>query len=140
MRLFYRDKKHAFFTIIFLIAAAWNLIGAAFGYFNTEFTFQEMFNRELNDPLVYQIYHGTWGTTLLFFFGYIMVALNPIKHSGLAFIGGIGKLFFAIAELRLYLSGLANPIILVIVVGDFIFCILFIYYFVQLYKQKITIL
>lgn len=140
MQLFKRNTDHPFLTFIFFIAAVWNLIGAAFGYLNTEFTFQQIFNRELNDPLFYQVYHGTWGTTLIFFLGYLMVAWNPIKHSGVAFIGGIGKLFFAIAELRLYLSGLANPIILIIVIGDFVFCILFIYYFVQLYRKKVLII
>ena len=140
MQLFKRNKDTPFLTLIFLIAAIWNLIGAAFGYFNTEFTFQQIFNRELNDPLFYQVYHGTWGTTLVFFLGYLMVAWNPIKHTGVAFIGGIGKLFFAIAELRLYLSGLADPLILIIVIGDFVFCILFVYYFVQLYRQKVFII
>lgn len=140
MKLFERNKDNPSLTIIFILAAVWNLVGAAFGYFNTEFTFQQMFNRPLNDPLFYQVYHGTWGTTLVFFIGYAMVAWNPIKHTGVAFIGGIGKLFFAIAELGLYLSGLANPIILIIVIGDFVFCILFIYYFVQLYKQRVPII
>lgn len=140
VKLFQRNKDNPFFTMIFLIAAVWNLIGAGFGYFNTEFTFQQMFNRELNDPLFYQVYHGTWGTTMLFFMGYAIVAWNPVKHTGLALIGGIGKLFFAIAELRLYLSGLANPVILIIVIGDFVFCILFIYYFVQLYTQKVSVI
>jgi hypothetical protein len=57
-----------------------------------------------------------------------------------ALIGGIGKLAFAIAELQLYLDGLANSLILIIVVGDFIFCALFVYYFVKMYTNKKAIL
>lgn len=135
-----RNKEFPFFTGLFLVAAAWNLIGAVFGYFNTEFTFQEIFGKELNDPLFYEIYKGAWGTTLMFFIGYLMVAYNPVKHSGLALIGGIGKFSFAIAELELYLTGLANSKILIIVIGDFIFCAFFVYYLVKLYNQKKAII
>ncbi|MCU0469805.1 MAG: hypothetical protein MUF58_14495 [Arcicella sp.] len=134
-----RNKEFPFFTILYLVAAAWNLVGAIFGYFNPEYTFQGIFERPLNDPLFYEIYKGAWGTTFLFFFGYLIVAYNPIKHSGLALIGGIGKFFFAIAELQLYLAGLANALILIIVIGDFIFCAFFVYYFFKLYQQKQTI-
>jgi hypothetical protein len=49
-------------------------------------------------------------------------------------------LAFAIAELQLYLDGLANSLILIIVVGDFIFCSLFVYYFVKMYTNKKAIL
>jgi hypothetical protein len=135
-----RNKEFPFFTALFVVAAAWNLVGAGFGYFNTEFTFQGIFGRELTDPLFREIYKGAWGTTLMFFFGYLFVAYNPVKHSGLALIGGVGKFSFAIAELQLFLAGLAHPVILIIVVGDFIFCALFAYYFVALYKHNHAII
>ena len=105
-----RNKDYPFFTGLFVLAAVWNLVGAGFGYFNTEYTFQGLFERELNDPLFYEIYKGAWGTTLMFFIGYLLVAYNPVKHSGVALIGGIGKLAFAIAELQLYLDGICKSI------------------------------
>lgn len=135
-----RNTEYPFFSSLFILAATWNLIGAGFGYFNTEYTFMGLFERELTDPLFYEIYKGAWGTTLMFFIGYLLVAYNPVKHSGVALIGGIGKLAFAIAELQLYLDGLANSIILIIVVGDFIFSALFIYYFIKLNSDKKAIL
>ncbi len=135
-----RNKEFPFFTWLFIFAAVWNLIGAGFGYFNTEYTFQGIFGRELNDPLFYEVYKGAWGTTLMFFIGYLLVAYNPIKHTGIALIGGIGKLSFAIAELNLYLDGLANSKILIIIVGDFIFCAFFVYYFVKLFLLKKAII
>ncbi len=46
-----RNKDYPFFTGLFVLAAVWNLVGAGFGYFNTEHTFQSLFERELNDPL-----------------------------------------------------------------------------------------
>lgn len=131
-----RNKNYPFFTGLFIVASLWNLLGAGFGYFNTECTFQGLFDRELNDPLFYEIYKGAWGTTLMFFIGYLLVAYDPVKHIGVALIGGIGKVAFAIAELQLYLTGLANSLILIIVIGDFIFCGLFLYYFVKIYSLK----
>lgn len=131
-----RNKDFPFFTGLFFVAALWNLIGAGFGYFNTAYTFQGLFDRELSDPLFYEIYKGAWGTTLMFFIGYLLVAYDPVKHSGVALIGGIGKLAFAIAELQLYLAGLANTKILIIVAGDFAFCALFVYYFIEIYIRR----
>jgi hypothetical protein len=131
-----RNKEFTFFTRLFMVAALWNLIGAYFGYFNTAYTFQGIFGRELSDPLFYEIYKGAWGTTLMFCVGYLLVAYDPVKHSGVALIGGIGKFSFAIAELQLYLNGLANSIILIIVIGDFVFCALFVYYFSKLHTAK----
>ena len=48
---------------LFVAAALWNLLGAAFGYVNTEFTFQLFFGRAWTDPLMQPIYQGAWGTT-----------------------------------------------------------------------------
>ncbi|MFN3848090.1 MAG: hypothetical protein ACK4NY_01620 [Spirosomataceae bacterium] len=131
-----RNREFPFFTNLFVVAALWNLIGAGFGFFNTEYTFQGLFERKLNDPLFYEVYKGAWGTTLMFFMGYLLVAYNPVRHSGIAIIGFVGKLSFAIAELQLYTSGLANSKILIIVIGDFIFCAFFIYYFIELFNRK----
>lgn len=129
-------KGFSFYSWIFLLAAVWNMIGACFGYFNTAFTFQEVFDQPLTDPLFFEIYKGAWGTTLLFFIGYLLVAYNPIKHWGVALIGGIGKLAFAISELQLFQANLANQKILIIVIGDFLFCIVFIGYFLKLIKYN----
>lgn len=129
-----------FFKYMFLLAALWNLIGAAFGFFNTAYTFQHLFDRELSDPLHHAIYQGSWGTTLVYFFGYLIVAYNPVKHPGIVIVGGIGKLGFAIKLMQLYLSGIANSLIFIVVVGDFIFLLLFVYYFMCLFKAKVSIL
>lgn len=131
-----KSQNFTFFRNLFILAALWNLIGALFGYFNTEYTFLSLFNRELNDPVFYEIYKGAWGTSLMFFLGYLLVARNPVKHSGVVFIGGIGKFSFAITELQLYIKNLADSKILIIVIGDFIFCAFFIFYFFKLYINK----
>ena len=135
-----KNKEITFFKSLFLISAIWNLIGAIFGYFNTAYTFNGFFNRELSDPLIYAIYQGAWGTTLVYFIGYLIVANNPLKHTGIVIVGGIGKIGFAISLLKFYLAGLAGPVVFVVIAGDFIFALLFIYYFLRLYKSKENIL
>lgn len=135
-----KNNELTFFKYMFLLAALWNLTGAVFGYFNTAFTFQHFFDRERSDPLFHAIYQGSWGTTFVYFFGYLIVAHNPVKHVGIVVVGGIGKLGFAVKLLQLYMAGLANSLIFIVIVGDFIFLLLFAYYFVALFKAKESIL
>jgi len=134
------DKETVFLKVLFISAALWNLTGALLGYFNTAYTFRIFFERELTDPLIHAVYQGAWGTTLLYFFGYLIVASNPVKHTGIVIVGGIGKVGFAIKLLQLYLAGIANPVVLIIISGDFIFTLLFLYYFYRLFKSNIRII
>lgn len=134
------SRRLNFLKAIFLMAALWNLTGAGFGYFNTAYTFQHFFNKELADPLFYEIYRGAWGTTLVYFFGYLIVAYNPIKHTGIVIVGGIGKLGYVASLLRLYMAGVADPVVFIVVVGDSIFLLFFIYYFLQLHMARESIL
>ena len=133
-------KELKLIRIIFITAALWNLTGAIFGFFNPAITFHTLFDRDLTDPLFHSIYQGAWGVTLMFFIGYSIVAYNPIKHTGIVLIGEIGKTGFVISLLKLYLSGFAQSIVFVIIVGDVIFIILFVYYFYVLHKAKEKIL
>lgn len=135
-----KNTEITFFRALFIVSALWNLIGAIFGYFNTAYTFNGFFNRELIDPLYYAIYQGAWGTTLVYFIGYSIVAYNPLKHTGIVIVGGIGKIGFAISLLKFYMSGIAGPVVFIVIAGDFIFALLFLYYFMRLYKAKESIL
>lgn len=131
-----QESEIRLFRMGFVVAALWNLLGAYYGYLNTAATFYEFFGRELNDPLIFAIYKGAWGTTLVYFFGYLVVAKNPVKHSGIVIVGGIGKVGFAITLLQLYLTGLASKIVFIVVIGDFVFTAFFLYYFYRLYQNK----
>lgn len=130
------SKELTIFKVFFIIASLWNLIGAFFGYFNTAYTFNGLFDRELTDPLFYTIYQGAWGTTLVYFIGYAIVASNPIKHYGIVIVGGIGKIGFAISLLKFYLAGLANSLVFIVIIGDFIFSLVFVFYFFRLYEAN----
>lgn len=134
------EKEIKFFKILFIISALWNLIGAVFGYFNTAYTFQGFFGRELSDPLYYAIYQGAWGTTLVYIIGYSIVAYNPLRHTGIVIVGGIGKVAFAISLFKFYLSDLAGSVVFIVIIGDLIFALLFLYYFIRLRKTKESIL
>lgn len=135
-----QNKEFTLFRAFFIVAALWNLLGAIFGYFNTAFTFQHFFGRELNDPLLYAIYKGAWGTTLVYFIGYLIVAFNPVRHPGIVIVGGIGKVGYAIKLLELYSTGIASPVVLIVVIGDFLFSLFFVYYFIRMYQAKEKIL
>ena len=115
----------ALFRWLFLSAALWNLIGAVPGYFFTEQMFEAVFARELDDPLMALIYRGSWGTSVLYFFGYLMVARDPARHSAVVLLGGLGKVFFAKTLVGAYLSGLTSPTALIIITGDIVFVALF---------------
>ncbi|WP_139793899.1 hypothetical protein [Reichenbachiella faecimaris] len=134
-----KNTAITFFRVLFILSALWNLIGAIFGYFNTAYTFNGLFNRQLTDPLYYAIYQGAWGTTLVYFIGYSIVAYNPLKHTGIVIVGGIGKIGFAISLLKFYLSGIAGSVVLIVIIGDFIFVLLFLYYFIKLFMAKQSI-
>ncbi|HBS06568.1 MAG TPA: hypothetical protein DEA96_16485 [Leptospiraceae bacterium] len=126
-----RRELH-FYKGLFFIGALWNLLGAVFGYFDTAETYRSFFGVALSDPLQFAIYRGSWGTTLLYFLGYLMVASNPEKHTGIVAIGTLGKVFFAWKLLSLYSAGLAQPIVLIVVIGDAIFAALFALYLVRM--------
>lgn len=122
-------------SILFLIVALWNLTGAIPGYFLTEMTYHVFFGRELIDPLYLSIYRGAWGSTLLYFIGYLFVARRPEKHTGIVILGMIGKIFFAKTLLAHYLTGVAGPVVLIVISGDMLFSLLFIVYLYSMYRN-----
>lgn len=59
------------------------------GYFDSANMFHRLFSRELTDPVMMAIYKGSWGTTFLYFFGYLLVAYNPLRHTGVVILNTI---------------------------------------------------
>ncbi|MBK8236678.1 MAG: hypothetical protein IPK74_14095 [Deltaproteobacteria bacterium] len=95
-----------------------------------------MFDRALSDPLLTSIYRGAWGTTFLYFVGYLIVARDPERHTGIVLLGTIGKVFFAINLLSLYAHGLATDLVFVVVVGDSVFSALFVRYLFSMHAHR----
>ncbi len=121
-----------FFRIFFLISALWNFAGAFPGLLDSAGMFEREFGRELADPVMVAVYRGAWGTALLYGFGFLVVAHNPVRHTGVVMMGGLGKTLFALNLLVMYLNGWTSDFAVVVIGGDVVFVLLFVIYFLRL--------
>lgn len=135
-----QDMEPTRFRAIFIAAALWNLAGGLPGYFDSPSVFYALFGAELSDPLMISVYRGAWGTTFLYFVGYLIVARNPGRHTGIVLLGTIGKVFFAANLLNLYAQGLATSLVLVVVAGDSVFSVLFVLYLLGMRRHRLGLL
>jgi len=120
------------FRILFLISALWNFIGAFPGLFDSAGMFEREFGRALTDPVLVAVYRGAWGTALLYGFGFLAVAYNPVRHSGVVLMGGMGKALFALNLLYMYQNGWTSEFAILVIGGDVVFVALFLLYFLRL--------
>ncbi len=125
-------RERMAFRILFLTSAIWNFTGALPGLSDSAGMFQREFGRELTDPVMIAVYRGAWGTALLYGLGFLVVAFNPVRQSGIVLMGGTGKVLFALNLLYMYLQGWTSDFALVVIVGDVVFVSLFALYFVRL--------
>ena len=126
--------------ILFLVSAIWNFAGAVPGLMDTSGMFEREFGRALTDPVMVSVYRGAWGTAFLYGFGFLMVAANPVKHTGIVLMGGTGKALFALNLLFMHLNGWTSPFALVVILGDIVFIALFVLYFIELKRRGHAIL
>jgi len=120
------------FRSLFVIAALWNFAGALPGLFDSAGMFEREFGRNLADPVMVAVYRGAWVTALLYGFGFLIVALNPVRHTGVILMGGLGKGLFALNLAYMYLNGWTSDFAIVVIAGDVIFFMLFVVYFARL--------
>ena len=128
------------FRILFLISAIWNFAGALPGLFDSAGMFAQEFGRELTDPVLIAVYRGAWGTAFLYGFGFLAVAYNPVRHTGIVMMGGLGKALFALNLLFMYLNDWTSDFAIVVILGDVIFVTLFIIYFLRLRQHGHSLL
>ena len=128
-----------FFRIFFVIAALWNFAGAIPGLIDTAGMFEREFGRALTDPVMVAVYRGAWGTALLYGFGFLMVALNPQRHTGIVAMGGLGKALFALNLLQMHLNRWTSDFAIVVIAGDVLFVAIFLVYFVRLKRLGVTL-
>lgn len=128
-------RELLFFRALFVIAALWNFAGALPGLFDSAGMFAREFGRDLSDPVMVAIYRGAWGTALLYGFGFLLVAWNPARHTGVVLMGGLGKALFALNLAHMYLNGWTSDFAIVVIVGDVIFFVLFVAYFARLRRH-----
>ncbi len=120
------------FRSLFVIAALWNFAGALPGLFDSAGMFEREFGRNLADPVMVAVYRGAWVTALLYGFGFLIVALNPVRHTGVILMGGLGKGLFALNLAYMCLNGWTSDFAIVVIAGDIIFFTLFVVYFVRI--------
>ena len=94
--------------------------------------FEREFGHKLADPVMVAVYRGAWATAFLYGFGFIMVAYNPIRHTGVVMMGGLGKALFALNLLVMYLNDWTSDFAIVVIGGDTVFVFLFVIYFLRL--------
>lgn len=128
------------FRLLFVVSTLWNFAGAFPGLTDTAGMFEREFGRALTDPVMIAVYRGAWGTAFIYGFGFLMVAYNPYRHTGIVLMGGIGKLLFALNLLGMYLSGWTSNFAVLVIVGDLFFIIFFVYYFLRLRQLGCKIL
>jgi hypothetical protein len=133
-------REARFFRAFFLVAAMWNFVGAVPGVLDPAGMFAREFGRALADPVQVAIYRGAWGTALLYGFGFLVVARNPARHSGVVAMGGLGKALFALNLAFMYLNGWTSWFAVVVIVGDIVFVAVFAGYFMRLRRSGIALL
>ncbi len=133
------DRERKLFAWLFVIAALWNFAGALPGFIDSKGIFAREFGRELADPVMVVVYRGAWGTALLYGFGFLMVARNPVRHTGVVLMGGFGKAFFALHLLYMYLKGWTSDFALVVIGGDVLFVAAFAAYLRSVKRHGYTL-
>lgn len=128
-------RERMAFRLLFTIAAVWNFAGALPGFFDSAGMFAREFGRELADPVMVAVYRGAWGTALLYGFGFGFAAYDPVRHSGVVLMGGVGKALFALNLAWMYLNGWTSDFALVVIGGDIVFVALFVQYFRRLRRH-----
>lgn len=125
-------RELGFFRALFVISAIWNFAGAFPGLMDSAGMFEREFGRVLVDPVLVAVYRGAWGTAMLYGFGFLVVAYNPGRHTGIVLMGGLGKALFAFNLLGMYLNGWTSNFAIVVIGGDVIFVLLFLIYVLRM--------
>ncbi|MFM2399009.1 MAG: hypothetical protein RL341_1166 [Pseudomonadota bacterium] len=128
------------FRAWFLIAAIWNFAGGLPGVFDPAGMFAHEFGYALADPVQVAVYRGAWGTALLYGFGFLAVARDPARHSGVVAMGGLGKALFALNLTYMYLNGWTSGFAILVILGDIVFTAAFVVYFLRLRRSGIPLL
>ena len=139
-KTFLQSKETKAFRALFIVSALWNFAGAIPGLLDPSGMFKREFGHALNDPIMVAVYRGAWGTAFLYGFGFLLAAKDPVRHTGIVLMGGAGKALFALNLLIMYLKGWTSSFAILVIAGDVVFVVLFIFYFVKLRRSGHSIL
>lgn len=133
-------RELTFYRLLFLVSAIWNFAGAIPGLADPVGMFAREFGRQLTDPVLVAVYRGAWGTAFLYGIGFLLVAHQPARHTGIIMMGGLGKALFALNLLQMQLNGWTSPFATVVIAGDAIFVALFLRFLIRLKQLGAPIL
>ncbi len=136
----FTGRELTFFRALFIVSALWNFAGAFPGIFDSAGMFEREFGQVLANPVMIAVYRGAWATAFLYGIGFLMVAYNPIRHTGVVMMGGLGKALFALNLLVMYINGWTSSFAIVVIAGDAIFVLLFVFYFWRIKQRGLTLL
>ena len=124
------------FSIMLIVAAAWNLVGAALVFANLSRHIALFFGRNavIDDPIAMLNTIGFWGSVVLFGIGYLIVAANPAKNHGIIFLAIIGKVAVFLIWTWYWWRGYATALALFGGVGDLIFAVLLMFFLLRIRK------
>jgi hypothetical protein len=135
----FAGRELTLFRVLFCIAAVWNFAGAVPGLADPAGMFEREFGRALTDPVMVSVYRGAWGTALLYGFGFLLVALHPVRHTGIILMGGLGKALFALNLFQMFLNGWTSSFAIVVIAGDAVFVALFAFFFYRMKSKGLDI-
>jgi len=121
----------SFYTRLFQVAAAWNIIAAitVFGSFKKHFVLFYNVTINKNPHFLLWLYHyNFWLIVLMMGVGYYLVSRNLQQNWAVALIGAIGKLAIACSWTYLYCIGIGTKLLLLGAIGDAIFALFFIHF------------
>lgn len=114
-----------FWKITFLLAGIYTTIGVIPGIFNPEQALLDFTGQIIEEWSTVYFFKSLWITVFVFGIGFLLVALNPVKHIGIVILGFLGKLFFASNVLFQYANEKVSEVAMTAASIDFIFVLLF---------------
>ena len=125
-----------FWKITFLIAGIYTSFGVIPGIFNPEQGLLDLTGQIIEDWNTLYFFRSLWITVFVFGIGFLIVALNPAKHIGIAIMGLLGKLFFASNVLFQYSNEKVSQMAMTAAFIDLIFVLLFGIFIFKYYSKK----
>ena len=133
-------KTRRYLAVLFIVAALWNFAGSVPGLFDPGQMFTREFGRPLTDPVLLAVYRGAWGTAFIYGFGFLLVALNPVRHVAVVLMGGTGKALFALNLFFMWQAGWTSSFAVVVILGDVVFVALFVAYLITMKRSGAGVL
>lgn len=113
----------------FVVAALWNFL-SIFGIIWPHETLERATGKKIDDEIAILLYKTVCSSILLLGIGYLIIAFDPAANLGLVLLGIMGKIIAGVSFIYQYKTGIFKRPALNGAVGDLIFCLFFLLYFI----------